>query len=168
MMASTPRPDFLRPQRGVSAWAWVALGVSLLVLADAGHDAWLAWQARQAAPIGEAPVAVAPPPKPDVELQRALKRAHAQLDRPWPAAFEGIEAIQRPGVRWLALNIGESGHLRLEGLAPDAAAAIAVADALRHQAIWRDAVPGRIENSAAGAGPVRFELSATLLGAEAP
>jgi hypothetical protein len=168
MMASTPNPDFLRPQRGASAWSWWALGLSVLVLADAGHDAWLAWQTRQSAPAAEAPLAAAPPPKPDVELQRALKRAHAQLDRPWPAAFEGIEAIQRPGVRWLALNIGESGQLRLEGLAPDAAAAIAVAETLRRQAIWRDAVPGRIENGASGAGPVRFELSATLLGAETP
>jgi len=168
MSSTTPQPDFLRPTRGASTWAWLALVLSLLVLADAVHDAWRSWQARQLAMAIEPPAPVAPPPKLDAEHQRALKRAHAQLDRPWPQAFAGIEGIQRPGVRWLALDIGDGGQMRLEGLAPDAAAAIAVAETLRRQAAWHDAVPGRIENGALADGPVRFELSATMVGAEVP
>lgn len=162
----TPQPDFLRPTRGASTWVWLALGLALLVLADAAHDATLAWQERQSALAIEAPPAPPPPPKPDAEVQRALRRAHAQLERPWPAAFAAVEAIHRPGVKWLALDIGERGQLRLEGLAPDAAVAIAVAEALRGQAAWRDAVPGRIENTAEG--PVRFELSAAMVAGDTP
>lgn len=159
----SPQPDFLRPARGPHPLAWVACITALAVLGVASVDAWQAWQ-EQAAPLPAVAVRTAAPATPsraDVEARRSLQQAVLRLERPWPAAFEALEAVDTPGVAWLALEIGDGGRLRLQGQAADAGAAIRAADALRRQGPWRDALLGRMD-AAAGAA-LRFEITAEAL-----
>ena len=161
-------PDFLRPVRGPHRLAWAALAVAVLVLGVAALDAWGAWQARAQAQAEAtaAERALAGPARPaarpaGTERERGVRRVAARLARPWPALFSSIEGVQLPGVAWLALEVSDSGSLRLEGQAPDAATALAAAEVMKRDPLWSDVLVSRIEKgTAAGAAP-RFVISAT-------
>lgn len=161
-------PDFLRPVRGPHRLAWAALAVAALVLGVAALDAYGAWQTRAQAQAEAAAAertlagAARPAARPaDTERVRGLRRVAARLARPWPALFSSIEGVQLPGVAWLALEVSDSGSLRLEGQAPDAATALAAAEAMKRDPLWSEVLVARIEKgSAEGAAP-RFVISAT-------
>jgi hypothetical protein len=165
----SPLPDFLQPVRGPHRLAWLALATAALVLLAAALDAAQAWQARAdaARPLPLPARKAAPPPaRGSVEARLSVQRALARLDRPWPATFQALEAVDVAGVNWLALEIGEGGAIRLEGSAPDSEAALAAARALRRQPGLREVVLGRIESPPAGA--LRFELSAAMVAEPVP
>ncbi len=162
---NTPQPDFLRPVRGPHRLAWAACAAALLVLGVAGVDALQAYDARAEAQIlatQRARPAARPAPKPDSPARRATRQALAQLQRPWPQALAAVESVQLPGVFWLSLEVGDQGSLRLEGQAPDAASALAAAEALRADPLWREVLLARME--AAATGGQRFALQATPVG----
>lgn len=155
----TPQPDFLRPVRGPHPLAWLACATALAVLGVAALEAWDAWQQSQA-PVA-AQVAT-PPPAPsraETDTQRSLQQALARLQRRWPQHFAALDAVDVPGITWLALDIGDSDQLRLQGQASGSAAAFAAADQLRRQPLWRAALLGRMDTPAPGAA-LRFEISA--------
>lgn len=163
-------PDFLRPVRGPHRLAWAALAAALLVLATAALDAREAWQSRAAAQAearaAEHAVDAAAQPRAsarpaDAERDRGRRRAAARLARPWPALFTSVEGVQAPGVAWLALEVSDSGSLRLEGQAPDAATALAAAETMKHDALWAEVLVSRIEKAATDGAPPRFVISAT-------
>jgi len=156
----TPRPDFLRPARGPHPLAWLACATAFAVLGVATLDAWNAWQEQQTPPVPAA-VRATPtaPSRADAEARRSLQQAVARLDRPWLQSFAALDAIDTPGIAWLALEIGDGGHLRLQGQAADARTAMAAAESLRQQGVWRDTLLGRMDAAAAG-GALRFEVSA--------
>ncbi len=155
----TPQPDFLRPVRGPHRLAWLACATAVAVLGVATLDAWEAWETLQAPPprARALPAVLAPAPAAP-ETRRSLEQALARLARPWAEDFAALDAIRTPGVAWLALEIGDNGRLRLQGVAADTGAAIAAADALRRQGHWREVLLGRMD-SAAG-GRLRFDISA--------
>lgn len=159
-----PRPDFLRPCRGPHPLAGVALAAALLVLAVAALDAWQAHGSRQTAQerLDTAQAMAARKPARaavDSPQQRAEREALAQLQRPWPRVFESVESVRVDGVAWLALEAGEQGALRLEGQAPDSAAALAAAEGLRRHTHWREVLVARLDATAVP-GAVRFSLVA--------
>lgn len=159
----TPQPDFLRPVRGPHPAAWLACGLAAALLADAAADAWAlraAWAPTAATAVAsEAPEAA---PRTSVDADRAAARAVASLARPWGEALVALEAATPPGLRWLALDIGENGQARLEGVADDGLTPDRVAQALAARAPWRGAVVGRVDLAQA---PVRFEIAARVEGA---
>jgi hypothetical protein len=143
--------------------ARVGCGVALLVLGLAAVDAWQAraeWLAARDEPerrpsarlLADGPRVV------DSAERRAVRQTLAQLSRPWPEAMAGVEAVDVVGVAWLALDVGENGQVRMEGQAPDPAAALAAADALRRQGRWREVLVSRMEKSPDGL--LRFALVA--------
>jgi hypothetical protein len=95
----------------------------------------------------------------DTPARRATQQALTQLQRPWPQALAAVESVQVAGVSWLALDVSEQGSLRLEGLAPDAASALAAAEALRADPMWREVLLARMDT--APTGGQRFALQAT-------
>jgi Tfp pilus assembly protein PilN len=158
---NTPQPDFLRPVRGPHQLAWAACATALVVLGLASVDALQAFDARdqaQALATQRTRPVVRARPAPDTPAQRAKQQALAQLQRPWPQALAALESVQVPGVSWLALDVGEQGTLQLEGLAPDAASALAAAEALRAAPIWRAVLLARMD--AAPSGGQRFAFQA--------
>jgi len=189
----TPRPDFLRPARRPGRLAWAACATTLAVLAVAALEAHGAWAARQAATgrlaraeraaSATGPIAAAPPQRPSSAAGAAAtatatataadrRQADARqwllrLARPWPAVWAAGEVAALDGIRWLGLDLGERGQLRLDGLAPDATQVLDAAQALRAQpqaggtAVWRDVVVARIDRTPEGQ---RFEISAQLAG----
>jgi Tfp pilus assembly protein PilN len=161
-MSHSPQPDFLRPVRRPHALAWAACATALLVLLTSGLDAL---QARQALTDAQDALraAQAPPPRPpapvDTPARKAVRQLRVDLDKPWEDALVSIESAVVPGVSWLALDINERGQLRLEGLASDTGAALAAADALRHQAAWSDVLMASVDKPSAG--KLRFALTAS-------
>lgn len=183
-----PGPDFLHPARRPGRLAWAACATALVVLAVAALDAHGAWAARQAAAgrlaraeqalSAPGPSAAAAPQRPTSAATAATPAERRQADarqwlqalaRPWPAVWSAGEVAAMDGIRWLGLDLGERGQLRLDGLAPDAAQVLDAARALRAQplaggaAAWRDVVVARIDRTPDGQ---RFEISAQLAGAE--
>lgn len=161
---STPQPDFLHPVRGPHRLAWAACAVALLVLCVAAVDALSAFEARtqaQAVATQRARPVARAQPAPDTPARRAKLQALAELQRPWAQALEAVESVQVAGVSWLSLDVGEQGTLRLEGLAPDAASALAAAEALRADPMWREVLMARMDAQPSGAQ--RFALQATPL-----
>jgi hypothetical protein len=159
---TTPQPDFLRPVRGPHRLAWAACAVALLVLGLAAVDALQAYDARskaQALATQRARPVARTAPAPDTPTHSATRQALALLERPWPQALAAVENVQVAGVSWLALDVGEQGMLRLEGLAPDTASALAAAEALRADPMWREVLLARMD--AAPTGGQRFALQAT-------
>lgn len=192
MTPSSPQPDFLRPTRGPGALAWVWCGTGLLVLVAAGLDARAAWLDRQQSQQRlaaahqrlDAPRAAALRPTsasttaavPPAELRQA--EAHRWLQRlahPWPAVWAASEGASAGGIAWLGFEHDGRASLRLNGLAPDAGAPQAAAQALRAQgdrggggggAVWRAVLLSRLERVPEGQ---RFEITAQLAAAtEAP
>lgn len=157
----TPRPDFLRPVRSPQRLTYLVCATALAVLAVALLDATDAWTARRAASAARAMRAVASTPRTTAptETARAWRAAEARLARPWAGTFEALESAPRHGVSWLAMDIDERGRVRLEGLSPDAGAALAVAAALRRTGAWTDVLVTRIDK--AGDGGRRFTITAT-------
>lgn len=165
----TPQPDFLRPVRRAGRLAWAACFTALAVLAVSALEAEQAWDDRSEALEQTAPRAARAPrlpaaasaatgSRPDEARQRALLQASERLGRPWAAALRAVEASTPRGVAWLGLEIDEAGTLRLEGLAPDAATALAATRLMQARPAWRDVVLGRTE---LGAGTsLRFEIRA--------
>lgn len=92
-------------------------------------------------------------------MERSLREAQARLQRPWSAVFASVEGIGVAGIAWLSLEVSENGNLRLEGSAPDTAAALLVAQRLRRDPLWREVTLGRIANGTRP-GEVRMEISA--------
>jgi hypothetical protein len=160
---STPQPDFLRPVRGPHRLAWAGCAVALLVLGLAATDAW---QAHDALTRAQALAALRarPPARPwappaDTPTRKATRAALAALQRPWAQVVAAVERVQLPGVSWLALEVGEQGTLRLEGVAPDVNSALAAAQALRDDPLWREVLLARMD--VAPNGGQRFALQAT-------
>jgi hypothetical protein len=165
----TPQPDFLHPVRGPHRLAWLACGTALLVLAMAALDAGQAWSAREAAQ-GQlaAPLAgngVKPQTKPVAALtpaqqqtRQSLQKASSSLDRPWPQVFYALENINTNGLAWLALNVAETGALRLEGQSTETQAVMDAAASMRGEPALREVLAARIDN--AQGGVLRFEISA--------
>jgi len=192
---AVPRPDFLQPARGIGALPWAATATGLLVLGLAALDAQGAWQTRQRAldrlaraqapastvvarSVGGASAASAgrlpAPPSGDrmpagdrpAEARRWLQR----LARPWPAIWAASEVAGADNIAWQGLDLGETGRLRLDGLARETHQALDAAQALRAQhhdgvPLWRDVVVARIDRQADGQ---RFEIGAQLAGSATP
>ena len=95
--------------------------------------------------------------------QAAAQRALRRLAQPWADVWAASEAASVPGITWLALAHGETGSLRLNGLAPDAGTALQAAQALRlHHppaggSRWQGVLLSSLEAAPEGQ---RFELSA--------
>ncbi|MEK8050047.1 hypothetical protein AACH10_07345 [Ideonella sp. DXS22W] len=173
-----PQPDFLRPQRRASLlpWAWCATGA--LVLAATLPDALAAWTQRRDAEdrlarLAQAPAAAAAAsrPVPTADTARTprdtpTRRWRQALHMPWSEVFLAAEAAAVDGVVFTGLQADGQGPLRLEGQAPDAAAALAAAAALRAQGedaapVWASVTLSRLDTltGPAAAGP-RFEIVA--------
>jgi hypothetical protein len=166
-------PDFLHPQRRIHALSWLALAAAGIAVATSASAALSAWQERfsagqqleaaqqrlsktRAAPAAAAPAAGQRPSQPDE--MRAL------LGHPWRAVFLGIESASVDEVQWLALEHGNEGSLRLEGLAGDAAAAVRAAEALQAVPGFAEVGLSRIEQPEPQGTGRRFELKARLAG----
>lgn len=150
----TPRPDFLRPQQR-SRWPLWALAATLVLVATtAGLDgaATAPPEMVQASPARAQPD-MQPTPGP-------LQQAQARLDRPWPAALAALDAASAPGIRWLALQIGDGGGLQLQGLAERRDAADTALRRL-HPGPWRDPVLSRTDSGDGAA--LTFEIQADPL-----
>lgn len=181
-----PEPDFLGARRHASALAWPLLGlglVALLVAAWSGFDARQQLQQatqRQADMQAELkqqtpkqPAAVlafkpAPPKSAELEQQRSAAEVQALLRQPWEALLSNVEqagAGPQPAgaLSWLALDFNAARQeLRLEGLAQDKSAALALVDRLAAAPAWRNVVLSRFSNAEQGLAGQRFELSAKL------
>ena len=132
--------DFMRqPGQPATAWWLLAAGVmslaGSLVLAhqwraqraDASAQEQAVLDARQAR---RQSVAALPP----TPAQRRWMQARPQLDRPWNAALDAVEAVTRDPVYLLAMNIEPAtGTIRLEGEAAGFDQALAYVQALGMQ-----------------------------------
>ncbi len=168
MTPRLPEPDFLRPVRRPGRLAWAACATGVLVLAVAVLDSQQAWQDRARALNGLA-LARQPSAPPLAASTPAVRPGggdarhwQQRLASPWAAVWLAGEAASAGGISWLGLAHSERGLLQLDGLAPDAGAALAAAQALRDQrdagsALWRDVLLTRIEKTPEGE---RFELVA--------
>jgi hypothetical protein len=164
--AQTPAPDFLRPVRRPHGLAWAlcaALLAALLLAVGEAREAWLERAAAHRERDGAAgrverlrATSVVRPAAP----AKVRDEAWPLLAHPWMAVLHSIETASVAQVRWLALEHGVDGALRLEGQAADAAAALRVADALQAQPLWHDVGLSRIERGDAAAASQRFELRA--------
>ncbi len=167
-----PQPDFLRPVRRPGRLAWAACVTGGLVLAVAALDSQQAWQDRAQAlhRLAQARQPSAPPLAADTPAARpggsTARHWQQRLASPWPAVWLASETASTGGVAWLGLAHGERGLLQLDGVATDAGAALAAAQALRDQrdagsALWRDVLLTRIEKTPDGQ---RFEIVAQRAG----
>ena len=161
-MTASPQPDFLRPARGPHPLAWAACAASLVVLAVALLDAWQARSALtqvQALASRRAQPPARPASAPESAQARATREALVRLGRPWPAVVASVESVQVGGVAWLALEVTETGALRLDGQVPEMNGALAAAQALREDTRWRQVLLDRVEMAAKDGQ--RFTLVAT-------
>lgn len=179
-----PEPDFLGARRHASALAWPLLGLGLVALLAA---AWSGIDGRQQLQQAtqrkaelqaelkqspKAPAAVsfkaAPPKSAELEQQRSAAEVQALLRQPWEALLSNVEqagAGPQPAgaLSWLALDFNAARQeLRLEGLAQDKSAALALVDRLAAAPAWRNVVLSRFSNAEQGLVGQRFELSAKL------
>ncbi|MCV2353695.1 PilN domain-containing protein [Paucibacter sp. B2R-40] len=182
-----PLPDFLGARTPRSGLAWPFLGLGLLALLLAGWSAGLGRQqllqateqrvALQAelrnlasgAPKPLAPTSKAAPLKSaELEQQRSAAEVQGLLRQPWEALLANVEqagADAGPAgtLSWLALDFNAARQeLRLEGLAQDKGAALALVDRLAAAPAWADVVLSRFQNAEQGLSGQRFELSAKL------
>jgi hypothetical protein len=162
-----PAPDFLRPRRAPHPLSWALLAVALAAALDGAADAVQAWQQRSLASQhfldARQRLERAGSPR-TVTSARAARRprdeASALLGHPWQQVFLSVETASVPEVRWLALEHGIDGLLRLEGESSDAAGALRVAQALQAVPGWSDVGLNRIERADAGSDVQRFDLKA--------
>ena len=155
--------NFLQPQRGVHRLAKPAAATALLVAGLAGGDAFEAWNTRADAQQALARATLQAAQRPATRAAAPHRHASGattaalaaptqanRLNRPWPQVFAALDAKPPPGVAWLGLQVADSGALRLQGLAPTTAAALAMADALGQQRGLAAVAPGRLESSPGG------------------
>lgn len=184
-LPAQPAPgDFLQPEPRASALAWLWLATCASVLAVAALEAHGAWQQRAeaqtpgahsaslvAAREGAVPSSPVPPASAADGTGPALQDLQARRGHPWAAAFGATELPAVAGLRWLAMEHGATGELRLQGLAKDPDSVHRAAAALRLQPLWRHVLVARLEAHeavAAGAGPapagspLSFEIVARL------
>ncbi len=145
MRPALPQPDFLRPvaRSGMLAWAWCATGLAVLLASVL--DSQPVWQQRQQALAAlqraSLPASATAQPAPAARSELLARKTEAllwqqRLARPWQAVWAAADAAA-PGTTWLGLEMtapagaADFGQLRLQGLAPDTAAAQASAAALR-------------------------------------
>jgi hypothetical protein len=153
--------DFMNPvpRAGALAWAWLATCAAVLTVA--GLEAHAAWQARDEARAHSAAVALTAPvaagtaradataPRqaatPAEREAQSLRELQARRSHPWGAVFAATELPAVAGLRWLSMEHGTSGELRLQGLAPEPGAVQRAADTLRAQAPWQQVLVARLE-----------------------
>jgi hypothetical protein len=180
------QPDFLGAHRHRSPLALPLLGLGLLaLLASAGlaingqHQLQQAAQ-RQAVLVAElkqsgagvtqtaAPLKASPLKSAELEQQRSAAEVQALLRQPWEALLANVEQAGAqaagPGeLSWLSLDFSAARQeLRLEGLAQDKSAALALVDRLAAAPAWGSVVLSRFQNAEQGMAGQRFELSARL------
>lgn len=169
-----PRPDFLPPRHRASSIAWLALASAFAALVFAAIDWHGAQQAaegqreearRWQREVGRLSPAAAPRPASAASAAReeprriaAMQVAHA-LAHPWAEVVHALERATPDKVQWLSMSHTRAdGHLRLEGVAEDTEAALAVVDRLSAEAGWTGVTLARLV--AAEGGAIRFEIAA--------
>ncbi len=164
---SLPAPDFLQPQRRVHPLCWLLLAVAASAALAAAVDSHRAWQDRSLAlqqhDQAEQRLArsrIAPAAQPLRAAPRRRDDPAAWLGYPWRDVFLSVEAASVAEVRWLALDHGVDGQLRLEGETGDSAGALRAADALQALPGWTEVGLGRLEKADASGSAQRFDLKA--------
>jgi len=175
-----PRPDFLAPRTVVSARVWLVGAASVAVLLTAalefmslrdqtaGETERLAlWE--RASSTSQRTAAVQQRQRGGNAADTApLRLAHQwsqHLRHRWPEVFEAVESSTRGGVQWLSLaHDSEQPDVRLEGLSPDAATALAMVDTLATRPGWSGVVLTRLSvpEGTTGISGLRFEIAARL------
>ncbi|RVU45120.1 hypothetical protein [Rubrivivax rivuli] len=165
--------DFLQPRPRASLLAWLWLATCAGVLAVSALEAQASWQARaeaqarpslaaargmgEAAPGGSRTAArEAAPPAAEAALGTLLNELQRRRAHPWAAAFLASELPAVAGLRWLSMEHGATGELRLQGLAAEPGSVQRAADALRLQPHWQTVLVARLEAQdapAPGAAP---------------
>ncbi|MEF8700891.1 MAG: hypothetical protein V5B32_12545 [Candidatus Accumulibacter sp. UW26] len=169
-----PCPDLLPQAVRPPALAWALAATGVLVLAAAvggafasrqallGEEARLQRLAALTLPSGvTAALAGARSDSRGVEAARIAREIAALLRHPWPDLLVAVENAGGDDVHWLALeHSAAQPEIRLEGVAPDLAAALRVVATLAHEEGWNDVTLRRTQ-VASGAG-LRFELTARI------
>ncbi len=186
--AGLPRPDFIAQAARSARLAWPLALCGTLVLATAGWEAWQsqAQLQRRAAQVAglQARLQKAPPAaaRPSVQQRRQqgqqaraeqqqlrlLGEARDSLAQPWGALLATVEQAGQGAdgrhLSWLGLeHAAARRELRLEGLAPDQALALQLAERLAAAPGWDEVVLTRFQQAQGGGGAAqRFELRARL------
>jgi len=177
----SPRPDFMARGRRPPLVVWALAATAVVVLAigvadllalreqAAAESVRIARWEREIKRVAK-PRASAAAPRQNPGQPVAWRMADA-LAHPWRTLFTAIEAAAPREVQWLAFeHDSERPELRLEGIAPDARAALQAVDALATQPGWSAAVltrlapgqgDGATEGGSAGAR-LRFEITARV------
>lgn len=178
-----PQPDFVAGPPRPPAVAWLLLACGALAVAVASIDfaaarERLAAQEERAARWESALRRSAPAPAPAApadaaEARRgrdAAVRIVAGLGHPWQDLLVAIETATPPGIRWNRLEHDAARpELRLEGMAPDHGAALALVDALAVQPLFTAAMMNRLDDDRGrDEAGVRFEVGLRLQRADPP
>jgi hypothetical protein len=157
---TVPAGDFLKPLPRASSLAWAWLATCAAVLGVSALEAHAAWQslaearvpsprmilaATPGAPPGRADAA---PPRTATAAERnaqSLRELQSRRAHPWGAVFGATETPAVAGLRWLSMEHGATGELRLQGLAPEPGAVQHAAATLRSQAPWQHVLVARLE-----------------------
>lgn len=182
MTACWPRPNFLATRRGppALAWLWAATGVAVLaltlveVVGERQHAetqaARLALATQRIARNASVSAASVTPVDAKVNAAAigAARRVSERLAHPWGRILANVESETPTGLQWLMFDHDSgSADLRFEGLAPDVATALQLADLLSARIGWSDVVLGRLQiddarGGASGSTPWRFEIRAVI------
>jgi len=190
-MRRWPQPDFLArgPRRPRLAWLVLATGGLACALGATdllGLRQDLEREARQLARLRAAePAAPREGARPNGSVAAAATaqrgketlrvnaawQVQQRLAYRWELLFAGVESASPPGVQWLALeHDGERADVRLDGRAPDVAAALQAVEALAACEGWGEVALRYVgepvgERGTAAPEPrggLRFELAARL------